>query len=587
MAGINEEEDYLHQLLENAMMQDAKFEEEDNRIDGFSEDEETAEDPIMPDETTDEEAEIFDIFSDAEPAEEIEEAAASEESPMDTLALEEDFAGNDAEEEPFFDAFALEDAPFDENAVEEMPTEEADPPLEDEEIFSLDELIRNVQEEETVTDEQAADPEEPSLWEDDGLEPDFLDELKGIIEEEPGSSPTEEPDGFEQQEERLDEELFAGADETEALEPEDGYEETSEDGGLDDIFALDDGLSFSEALEENQDEPPTGGEPDGISLSGDEEYADGSENGAEAAGGAGGDFEDAEPAEADGEPKKQTAKSKKAKKAKEKKKGGKEKKSKDKGQKKFSLKNFFIDDEEEDPENQTADSNQQLIDELYEGKSSLHDADPNDIDASVKKKKEKKVKEKKEKPKKEPKPKKAKEPKEKAPGGGFNTGLLFKAVFIAAIIVAAVIFGSKFLGYRNSVKSAERYFTEGNYKAAYNKLNGLNMKNKDNDFYMKTRTVMLVYQGLESYENYIALDDVPHALDALVSAVGRKNKTEDQAIRYEVTNEVNTVYNRIIGMLERYGISEAQALDYFTMTDYDEYFAILEDIGGRGVGSNN
>ena len=104
---------------------------------------------------------------------------------------------------------------------------------------------------------------------------------------------------------------------------------------------------------------------------------------------------------------------------------------------------------------------------------------------------------------------------------------------------------------------------------------------------MKVRTVMVVYQGIESYENYMALDDVPHALDALIMAVGRKNRNEENAIKYEVTGEVNTVYNRVIGMLDRYGISEAQALDYFTMKDYDEYFAILESIGGHGVDSNN
>ncbi|MCM1309101.1 MAG: hypothetical protein NC223_10925, partial [Butyrivibrio sp.] len=199
----------------------------------------------------------------------------------------------------------------------------------------------------------------------------------------------------------------------------------------------------------------------------------------------------------------------------------------------------------------------------------------------------KEKKEKKEKPKKEPKPKKVKEPKDDKQKGGFDAGLLFKAALIAAVLAAAVIFGSRFFTYRNTVKNAQEYFDSGNYSEAYDSFSGVKVKSRDNDLYMKTRTVMTVYQGIKSYENYIALNDVPHALDALITAVGRKNRNEENAVKYEVTGEVDAVYNRIIGMLDRYGISEAQALDYFTMKDYDKYFAILEDIGGHGVDSNN
>ena len=561
MAGMNEEEDYLHQLLENAMMQDAGFEEEDNQTDGVSEDFEN-EQEILPDEEPEEDF----LF---EPDEEMQNTAHEE---SDVLDFDTDIFSEPDEETADFtaddnsdDMLVLEEEFASENTSEAMPEETEN--AADDEIFSLDEPMSSVQEESTVSEET---PEEDEEWESDGLEPDYLNDLKDIVESDSNQSEFDVLEDFGKDADSSDAEMSEAED---AKDLSDGYEEPEENGGLEDILALDEESPLSDSVSESMEEPQLDEEPEHIFLSEEEDSADAS-----------GDRDEIEIEE---EPVGDTKKSKSKNKAKKEKK---QKPAKEKGEKKFSLKSFFMDYDEEDSENKTADANQQLIDELYEGKSSLDDADPNDIDGSVKKKKEKKVKEKKEKkekPKKEPKPKKVKEPKDSTQKGGFNVGLLFKAILIAAVLVAAIIFGSSFFTYRNTVKSAQEYFDSGNYSAAYNRFSGLKVKSKDNDLYMKVRTVMVVYQGIESYENYMALDDVPHALDALIMAVGRKNRNEENAIKYEVTGEVNTVYNRVIGMLDRYGISEAQALDYFTMKDYDEYFAILESIGGHGVDSNN
>lgn len=560
MASMNEEEDYLHQLLQNAMMQDAGFEEEDNQTDGVSE-EFGSEQEIVPDEEPEEDF----LF---EPDEEMQDTAQEE---SDVLDFDTDIFSEPEEEAADFpaddnsDMLALAEEFASENASEAMPEETEN--ASDDEIFSLDELMSGVQEESTVSEET---PEEDEDWEPDGLESDYLNDLKDIVESDSNQSDFEVLEDFGQDEDDSDAEMSKAA---EVKDFSDGYEEPEENGGLEDILALDEESPLSDAVSESMEEPLADEEPEHIFLSEEEDNADASGDRDEI------EIEDElEVEESGGDTKKSKSKNKSKKEKKQK---------KEKSGKKFSLKSFFMDYDEEDSESKTADANQQLIDELYEGKSSLDDADPNDIDGSVKKKKEKKVKEKKEKPKKEPKPKKVKAPKENTQKGGFNVGLLFKAILIAGILAAAIIFGSSFFTYRNTVKSAQEYFDSGKYPEAYSRLSGLKIKSKDNDLYMKARTVMAVYQGIESYENYIALDDVPHALDALIMAVGRKNRNEENAIKYEVTSEVNTVYNRIIGMLDRYGISEAQALDYFTMKDYNEYFAILESIGGHGVDSNN
>lgn len=531
MAGMNEEEDYLHQLLENAMKQDAGLEEDDIVSD--------SQDKTV----SDDDDEIFDIFSGGEPQEEITDFLAPDENTDDDLVLEDDFADiagigiPEEDDEPFTDIVL--DESQDAVGVSDETSAETEKSFDDNDIFSIDDLISNVEEESIVTDE------EPDVN-------DIEDAVEPVV-----------PDG----DINLEEES-AVPDELNLDDLQGLYDEQEQDTS-DDILVLDEGTALPEAPKEDAGGIPAEDEASPAALLDDDIEAVNTDGADVTA-----DTEDSE---------KEVKKSKASKK---KSKEKKEKPPKKKGEKKFSLKNFFM-DEDEDSGDKTTDENQQLINELYENKSSLDDADPNDIDASVKKKKEKKVKEKKEKPKKEPKPKKVKEPKDKTQNGGFNAGLLFKALLIAAVLVAAVIFGSRFLVYHNTVKDAREYFESGNYPAAYKSLSGIDVREKDSDLYMKVRTVMIVYNGLESYENYIALGDVPHALDALIMSVGRKNRNEELAIRYEVTNEVNVVYNRLISMLDKYGISEAQALDYFTMRDYKEYFAILESIGGQGRDSDN
>lgn len=569
MAGKSEEEDYLSKLLENAMIQDAELAGNDNQIDiGFSEEE-----------LSETEKEILDS-----PAVEDSAYEMTEPETDANLASAEETEENSVSSDALPEEALPEDDSFLEDVLADMAAIEDDGQLHEPEDFPAD------------MPEETSFLEEEDVGDEGILAGDFLDELKGIVEAEPESKNPDEavadqpPEAMERGTAAPADDIMAGIDGFDLDELIGGYENSDEgsDGGLDDILALDEGVSFPDTHAESGDGLMPGegsellmteaGEPEDASAAAEPD------DGAEA--------ENVKGRKDKGKKAKKEKTRKAGKAGKDKKAGGETSEDEngnsdtDKPRKKFSIKNFFLDYDDEGTEGNSADANQQLIDELYEGKSSLDGVDPNDMD-SPKKKKEKKPKQKKEKAPKPPKPRKAKAPKEKSSGGGFNAGAFIKAVFIAAVVTAVVVVGSKLFIYKSSVKSAGEYFDAGNYTAAYDKLSGLNIKKKDNELYMKVRTVMIVYQGLESYENYIAIDDVPHALDALILSVGRKNRNEGQAAKYGVTNEVETVYRRIIGMLDRYGISEEQALDYFTMTDYKAYFEILEDIGGRRGDSGN
>ena len=66
----------------------------------------------------------------------------------------------------------------------------------------------------------------------------------------------------------------------------------------------------------------------------------------------------------------------------------------------------------------------------------------------------------------------------------------------------------------------------GNYDLAYDKLSGIDIMKKDSKHYNGVRTVMIVYQGYTSYNNYVEIDREAEALDALINAVGRKQQAE-------------------------------------------------------------
>ena len=256
---------------------------------------------------------------------------------------------------------------------------------------------------------------------------------------------------------------------------------------------------------------------------------------------------------------------------------------KDKPQKeksKFSFKEFFSKFNDEEENNNSADNNQKLIDELYKDKKSLDDEDIDDENVGKKgKKANKEKKPKTPKPKKEKKPK---EPKEVLPQEKVHIGKVGVAIITLLVIIFLFggFFGVRFINYQLTINSAKKYFEMGNYELAYDNISGLDIMSKDTKLCNKIRIVMTVYQGYTSYNNYIEMDREVEALDALINAIGRKQQLESDALKYDVSEEVNTVYDQILSILVFYEIDEQMALDLYKMTNYEEYIETLHGYEG-------
>lgn len=256
---------------------------------------------------------------------------------------------------------------------------------------------------------------------------------------------------------------------------------------------------------------------------------------------------------------------------------------KNKKKKKFSLKKFFMKfDDSEDPTsgNMEADQNQQLIDEVYNGKDSLADEDIKTSSGKSKKKKDKKPKKEKKVKEKKVKQPKIKEPKPSVPQQTIPMGSIIKAVFAAAVICAGVIFAGRIVSYKLDIKNARELYSKGSYTAAYEIIQGLDIKDKDLDFYMKSRIMASLYQGMESYDNYMAINDETSAIAALVQTVSRKFLLDEQIVKYEIELPAQIIYARVLSILDKYGISEQTALDLNAITNYSEFITTISTYGG-------
>lgn len=281
-------------------------------------------------------------------------------------------------------------------------------------------------------------------------------------------------------------------------------------------------------------------------------------------------------------------------KAKKKKKGKKEKKEKKekaaKGEGGFFAKLskvvFGEDDEEEKVEikadtstdvSELSEENQQILAEL----EAAGEAEGN---KKKKEKKPKKKKEKKPKPKKEKKPKPPKPKKEKKPKEVDKTPPLPKKPVIAIVIMTASLFGfvmlmTSLLGYQVNITQAKDACEEGSYVEAYQNLQGIEIKEKDEELYYKLAALAAVSEKYNSYLIFENSGKKSLALDALICACGRCEINLANAKIYEFEPELEELKGKIVTtLLQQYDMTGEEALELYQSKTRKEYTLKLQEI---------
>lgn len=198
------------------------------------------------------------------------------------------------------------------------------------------------------------------------------------------------------------------------------------------------------------------------------------------------------------------------------------------------------------------------------------------------KKKKKKVKSKKEggegkeKKKKEKKPKKVKEKPAKEPDSEKDTkpgkriskkGVLVIAALCLSLMAMIIVTCSMIPDFFEKREAREAFY-ESDYIKVYEMMYGKTLDESDEIIFHKAETILQLDRKLDSYQNYLGIGEEVRALDSLMSGVEKYPEILAKAEEYRVTQEVNAIYEMILGVLsDKYSISEEEARTIIAYSD--------------------
>lgn len=231
-----------------------------------------------------------------------------------------------------------------------------------------------------------------------------------------------------------------------------------------------------------------------------------------------------------------------------------------------------------------SDENAQILKEL-EGDSS-GDKDKKKKEKKAKKEKPKKEpKPKKEKPKKEPKPKKEKKPKEKDNTPPLPKGPVIMIWIMVGSLFALVMLATNLGRYKTNISAAKNLSAEGDYIGAYKQLEGVEIKEEDQELYNKLRILSAVESEYDAYQIFIQYDKQLEAFDSLVCAAGRYNHYLEEADVLSCSDELEAIGDKIKGELkDKYNLTIEEIIDIYSITKRSDYtIAIYKKLTQLGI----
>lgn len=197
-----------------------------------------------------------------------------------------------------------------------------------------------------------------------------------------------------------------------------------------------------------------------------------------------------------------------------------------------------------------------------------------------KKKKEKKPKEPKPKKppklKKPPKPKKEKPPKEKDHTPPLPKGPVIMIVVMVVSMTLLVMLGTNLLSYSAAVTKAKAAYSQSDYTAAYQQLQGEKIASKDEALYNKLSVLAAVSSEYDAYLTFADYGASDMAFDSLICAAGRYDLNLKTAVEFECTDELDGLRQKIAEALAgKYGMDMNEAIEMYNQRNRTEYTIIL------------
>lgn len=109
-------------------------------------------------------------------------------------------------------------------------------------------------------------------------------------------------------------------------------------------------------------------------------------------------------------------------------------------------------------------------------------------------------------------------------------------------------------------REARDAYYESDYAKSFDLLYGKRLDNSDSIIYNKSKIIMELNRKLDSYHNYMGMNEEVYALDALMSGVQKYPDLLLEAEEYHITSDVNAIYETLLNILsDKYDISESTA----------------------------
>ena len=188
---------------------------------------------------------------------------------------------------------------------------------------------------------------------------------------------------------------------------------------------------------------------------------------------------------------------------------------------------------------------------------------------------------KKEKPAKAPKPKKEKKPKEPDNSPKIPISIIATFLVLSISIIGVVLVGMTFTGLKRHMAQARELFDQGNYIAAYEKLNGYDFRSDEKVELLRnqSRTLADLQQCQDEYTTFMNYKMYNYALDSLIKGLGRYEKYKDDAVEYGIADEYDAFGNSIIIELEQdFGLTVDEAMAIYKQPNRHYYTIELRKV---------
>ena len=187
--------------------------------------------------------------------------------------------------------------------------------------------------------------------------------------------------------------------------------------------------------------------------------------------------------------------------------------------------------------------------------------------------------------KKKKKKEKKERPKDNSPKIPLKVIIGFLLFAVSIIVLVKILQGL----YANwlQIGSAQRAYDNGNYLSAYTSLNGVAIKEKDEEDYLllqRSRLLAPLQMKYREYEVAMENQDYEKALDSLIIGSMYYRENVDASVELEVNEQYNSLGAKIEQQLyDQFGMTEDQAIALVKQTSREDYTVelkhILRDLG--------